>query len=114
MSGYIDDIKRNYEELHASTGESFESIANRVERTGDKNLAGWLRSRAADGAPAGTDPATTPPIERQAPDGAAETAAADGAPADGADAKPAGKTSVKAAADAGDGTAPAADAKAKG
>jgi hypothetical protein len=109
MSGYIDDIKRNYEELHASTGESFESIANRVERTGDKNLAGWLRSRAADGAPAGTDPATTPPIERQAPDGAAETAAADGA-----DAKPAGKTSVKAAADAGDGTAPAADAKAKG
>lgn len=42
-----DELKRNYEELHESTGESYESIAARVEENDSKELAAWLRSKHA-------------------------------------------------------------------
>jgi hypothetical protein len=77
MGEYIDDLKQNYEELHESTGESFESIAVRVESHGDKNLAAWLRSRAAGDAAEGADPAAAAPQGRRAANGSLKAAAAD-------------------------------------
>lgn len=53
----LTDIQKNYLELHESTGESFESIAARVESHNDPKLASWLRSQAAGSArAAGLEP----------------------------------------------------------
>lgn len=41
------ELKRNYQELHESTGESYESIAARVEEHNSPELAAWLRSQHA-------------------------------------------------------------------
>lgn len=44
-----EELKANYEALHEQTGESYESIAARVEEHGSKDLAAWLRSKADGG-----------------------------------------------------------------
>lgn len=42
-----EELKRNYEQLHEQTGESYESIAARVEEHNSPDLAAWLRSKSA-------------------------------------------------------------------
>ena len=42
-----EELKRNYEALHETTGESYESIAARVEEHNSPELAAWLRSKHA-------------------------------------------------------------------
>ena len=51
----LTDVQKNYLELHESTGESFESIAARVENHNDTRLASWLRSQAAGAAEGAED-----------------------------------------------------------
>ena len=67
MSKIDPDVKQNYQDLHESTGESYESIARRVNAHGDAELASWLRSQAA-GEPDHQDDAetrTAPPQGRR-------------------------------------------------
>lgn len=67
MSTIDPDVKQNYKDLHESTGESYESIARRVNAHGDAELASWLRSQAA-GEPDhqdGAETRTAPPQGRR-------------------------------------------------
>ncbi|MGM9473183.1 hypothetical protein ACS5PJ_14410 [Pseudarthrobacter sp. YS3] len=88
MSTIDPDVKQNYQDLHESTGESYESIARRVNAHGDPELASWLRSQAA-GEPAHQDDQetrTTPPQGRR-PAKQETAAAADAESSATADAK---------------------------
>jgi len=103
MAGeYIDDLKQNYRDLHESTGESYESMAQRVEAYNDKNLGAWLRGQsAAENAPDGTDPAASAPQGRQAPgNGSLKASAEDAAAAEAAAAAEQAAADEAAAADA--------------
>lgn len=42
-----EDLQKNYRDLHDGTGESYGSIARRVEEHGDRHLGAWLREQAA-------------------------------------------------------------------
>ncbi|MEA5454477.1 hypothetical protein SPF06_07065 [Sinomonas sp. JGH33] len=83
---YQEEIYDNYRRLHDEHGESWESIAKRVEAQNDTKLAAWLRSQDAAEAPEGTEPAAQVQGRRAlkaetADASAGETAAADGAAA---------------------------------
>lgn len=58
-----DELKANYIALHEGTGESYESIAARVEAVGDKRVAAELRALAGGDAP---EARTEPPVARTA------------------------------------------------
>lgn len=62
MAQDLDAVAANYDALHEG-GESWESIAGRVETVGDARLAAFLRQRAAGGDAAA---AVAPPVERSA------------------------------------------------
>lgn len=111
---YTQQLRDNYRELSESTGESFESIAVRVESHGDKHMAAWLRSQAADNAPAGVDPTRAAPKGRAAGNKSVKAAAdADADAAAQAAAEAAGKAAADAEAAEAAKAAEAAEAKAK-
>jgi hypothetical protein len=96
VSDYAEELKQNYIELSKSTGESFESIAKRVESHGDKSTAAVLRGLAA-GRSGAAAPETAVPAGRAAGNGSLRTAAAD-ADADAAAAAAAAEAERAAAA----------------
>ena len=57
------DLHDNYEALHDSTGESWASIADRVEAIGDKALAAELRGKHSVGS--AQEARKDPPKERR-------------------------------------------------
>ncbi|WP_422934976.1 hypothetical protein [Sinomonas sp. P47F7] len=88
---YQEEIYANYRRLHDEHGESWESIAKRVEEQNDKRLAAWLRSQDAAEAPEPSEPSTQVQGRRSLKASTAEAAAADtadtagGEPAAGAE-----------------------------
>jgi hypothetical protein len=82
-----DELRANYIALQKSTGESWESIARRVEDQNDERTAAWLRSQAAGDGEVQPDEA---PKGRSGKGSLSTASAAEGAPAEGAPAETAG------------------------
>lgn len=76
------EVRQNYKDLHESTGESYESIARRVNAHGDPELASWLRSQASGEPDHQDDPETrTAPPQGRRPAKQEQAAATEEEPA---------------------------------